>query len=183
MYLRLLCQHCLTLHIWRWATGLGHFPKMNGNESREGNSARCADPPRARLTCFWQQGTSWERRAGDEEARQATQCYQRLQVFSIEDQNRFQSPHRASESVRVLNKKKWMEPLGPVIGHVCSCGSRWKAIFKGLKSYPQFCFILFCFNLTCNIVEGNYQAIIVTVSESGNLFSTELYSSTVFFFF
>lgn len=143
MYLRLLCQHCLTLHIWRWATGLGHFPKMNGNESREGNSVRCADPLHARLTCCWQQGTIWERRTGDEEARQATQCYQRLHVFSLENQNLFQSPHRASKSVNVLNKRNERNPwaLSLVMSALVALAG-FSRVSKAIPSFALFCFVL-----------------------------------------
>lgn len=156
MYLRLLCQHCLTLHIWRWVTGLGRFPKINGNENREGNWVSCADPLHASLTCFWQNGTSWERMAGDEEAMQATQCYQRLHVFSLENQNLFQSPHSAAETMCVLNKRnEWNRWALPLV--MSALGALDGRQFQKL-SPVLLCFVWFCFNLIWNIVEGNYQA-------------------------
>lgn len=95
------------------------------------------------LTCFWQHGTSWERKAGDEEARQATQCYQRLHVFSLENQNLFQSPHRASESVRVLNKRnEWNRWALSLVMSALVALAGFSRVSKAIPSFALFCFVL-----------------------------------------
>lgn len=93
---------------------------------------------------------------GDEEAMQATQCYQRLHVFSLENQNLFQPPHSAAETMCVLNKRnEWNRWALPLV--MSALGALDGRRFQKL-SPVLLCFVWFCFNLIWNIVEGNYQA-------------------------